>query len=127
MPNINATVTVPVGVSRVYSYLRKRYDSKPYRMACKKTLGYVPPIACDTDVTDSELVFTTPGRDVITKSSIGGWTWHYRLESLNTAETKISIEYRWGLFMSLLGFGTIKPQAANSLTDDILAIQALAA
>ncbi len=127
MPNINATVTVPVEISKVYTYLRSRYESKQYRVACKETLGYVPPIACDTDVADSELTFTAPGRDLVTKSNIGGWSWHYRLESLAATETKISIEYRWGRFMGLFGLGTIKHQAANSLTDDILAIQALAA
>ena len=126
MPSINATVQVPVDVSAVYQYLRDRYNGQAYRSACMEARGYIPPVAHLEQVDYTKLRFFVPGRDALLRFPIGGWTWTYDLEDLGNSTTRIKVAYNWHWFLSILAFGTVRHQAANALTDDILAIEALA-
>ena len=126
MFSVKATVEIPVEVTRVYGYLRNRHEGQPYRSACMEAKGYIPPVACLESIDNAKLVFFVPGRDVWLRLPIGGWTWSYQMEDMGSSKTRIRTEYRWHWLFAFLGFGTVKHQAANAITEDVLAMQALA-
>ena len=126
MASVKATVEVPVEVSTVFQYLRDSYEGQAYRSACMQVKGYILPIARLETVDNKMLRFSVPGRDAIFGSQTGGWTWTFELEDLGNSTTRITIDYSWNWFLSMLGLGTMRLQAANALTQDVLAIEALA-
>ncbi len=126
MASVKATVEVPVEASTIFQYLRDSYEGQAYRSACKQAKGYVTPIARLETVDNKKLRFSVAGRDALFRFQTGGWTWTFELEDLGNSTTRITIDYSWHWYFSMLGLGTVRFQAANSLTQDVLAIEALA-
>ena len=126
MASVKVTVEVPVEASTVFQYLRDSYEGQSYRSACMQAMGYVPPIARLETVDNKKLRFSVPCHNTIFGFQIVGWTWTFELEDLGNSTTRITIDYTWHWFLSMLGLGTVRLQAANALTQDVLAIEALA-
>ena len=125
MSNISATIEISAETSRVFHYLKTRYDGLPYRLACVEIQERIPRIACLESVENQLLRFSVPGREPLLHLNIGAWQWSYQLIELADSKTKITIDYQWHWFTDFLGLGSIKHQAANALIDDVLALQAL--
>ena len=126
MPIVEHTTDVSCSLSRVYQYLRFRYDGAPYRVACREVMGYIPPVVCEDAIEDRSVEFSVSGYDPLFRLRIGGWKWRYRLERLDESNTRLTISYHWHWFFALLGFGMIRQQARNALARDVLTMQALA-
>ena len=119
------SIQVPLPVEDVFDYLRSRYDSRDYREASAATKGYVPRIECVDEEENRRVEFKVPGRDPFLHICIAGWRWGYRFYPLTSSETQVEIWYRWGLWQAVLGAGTIGHQAANEITEAVLALDAL--
>lgn len=125
MPSVKATVEIPVEVPIVYRYLRDRYQSESFQSAWRSTKGYAPTISKVQEIEDEFLQFRVSGRDVFTNWSISSWTWSYDLRPTKESRAKVTIEYQWSWVLSVLSAWTVRHQAANELTETVLALDAL--
>lgn len=120
-----AILKIPLNVEPIYNFLRFSHESKIYKDASLMVKGYVPNIKCTKEVKNNKLAFEVPGRDPILKIFIGGWKWEYIFSPISDTETEVQITYKYGLFMALLGMGTIGHQAANEIVETATALDAL--
>lgn len=125
MGKIKSTIKINKEVDGIYKYLKERYNSERFKKVSIDTKGYVPKIVLTEDEINSKLVFTAKGHDPLTKMKIGGWEWGYKLKKIQEKQTEISLYYEWNSIMSFLSLWTIKHQAANELTETVMALDAL--
>jgi hypothetical protein len=126
MPSVHATVEVPVDSMRLYRYLQSRYDGEAYRAASMATRRYLPPVKCLEAIEGERLRFSVSAREALMHIRWSGWTWTYELEPVEQGRTRLTIRYEWSLLLSLLSGGSARLQAANELTQTVMAVEALA-
>jgi hypothetical protein len=126
MPSVHATVEVPVESMRLYRYLQSQYDGTAYRAASMAARGYLPPVKCLEAIEGERLRFSVSARDALFHIRYSGWMWTYELEPVDQSRTRLTIRYEWPFLLSLLAGGSVRLQAANELTQTVLAVEALA-
>lgn len=126
MSSVSASIKVSAPAPVVYRYLRERYAREAYRSTSIATKGYVPAVTCIEEVENRRMAFRVQGRDPLLRDFLGSWTWAYEIEPMGDSSTQVIIRYTWSWLMSLLGVGTIRPQACNEITEAAMALDALA-
>jgi hypothetical protein len=126
MPSVSATVEFPVPASRIYEYLRTRYQSETFRTACLASKGHVPEIHLVEEVVNRKIRYWVAARDALLRLRLSGWRWEYDLEAAGETKTRVTITYRWGVFLSLITLFSARDQASNELVETVLALDALA-
>jgi len=126
MSSVRSSITVDAPIAVVYRYLFDRYDSPAHCETSLAIKGYVPAIFCVEAEEPSYLCFDVKGRDPVMRTFVGSWRWEYELRAVTEDTTDVTICYRWGWIMSLLGMGTIRAQACNEIVGAAMAIDALA-
>jgi hypothetical protein len=126
MPNLPVTVEIPASASRVYQYLRNRYNSETFRNASLAARGYLAEIHRVEEQENRKLRFWVAARDTLLRFRISGWRWEYALEAIDEGKTRVTITYRWGIFLSFITLWTARHQAGSELLETVMALEALA-
>ena len=125
MNRLETTISIERSLGDVYNYLKNRYNSEQYQKVSKEIKGYLPEIKILADNDANELTFEVAAVDAITKWRSSGWKWGYVLNAQEAGHTSITIWYEWSSMLNITTMGTAQMQAANEITDTILALEAL--
>jgi hypothetical protein len=125
MGKIKTIIEINMGIDVIYKNLKERYNSERFKKASIDTLGYVPQVKLIEDEVNSRIVFAAKANDTLTNIKLGGWKWGYLLQEIGENRTEVTIFYQWKFLMVLFSMGTIKHQAANELTETVMALDSL--
>ncbi|MHB8125670.1 MAG: hypothetical protein ACYDEJ_08540 [Desulfitobacteriaceae bacterium] len=119
MAKLSYAVNIAVPLDQCYTYIRNYTKDQRYVQASASLLKVNSPVRITNEKRDSFITFKVNGVNPVTKRTMSGWELKYSFIQTTKGFTQVDLAIKYGLFLGLIGFGTMKYQAKNELVNII--------